>query len=190
MADTTAITITAIVTTGIVSGVLGPWVAARLEGQRDERRFRHERVMHDAAEVRAMIDETAEKLDAVVGEFDKVARWRNVENLSLVNDKGVQVLDRLQSVVVELERTLPRLIRRVGEGSSLTTIARQIVDVAHELELDLAGVANTMDVNWGAAPSGYFVELDELFQKVEALKTELRPRFDAAAHGEAGAVTE
>jgi hypothetical protein len=190
VADTTAITITAIVTTGVASGVIGPAVAARLEGRRDERRFRHERVLQDSAEVRRMIDGTADRLDAVITAFDKASV--KTSNLSLIEKRGTDLLDELESSVVGLERALSRLIVRVGSDSPLADTCREVIDAAREVEFDLMGVSNTMDLamfNDAPPPPSLSEEMDKVFRGVVKLKA-LRPHFDAAAHEVAGAIVE
>lgn len=61
MADTTAITITAVV----VAGVVGPAITAMATGRGQKRLFRHERQLRDREDLRAQIDHLAGELNAM-----------------------------------------------------------------------------------------------------------------------------
>jgi hypothetical protein len=58
VADATAISITAI----IAAAVIGPAISAWSERRRDEGRFIHERQLGDAGNLRALLDEGADRL--------------------------------------------------------------------------------------------------------------------------------
>jgi len=184
VADTTAITITAIVTTGIASGVIGPAVAASLETRRDGRRFRHERALQDTAEVRTMVDNTGDHLDAVVAAFARMASFEHASRLSLVDARGVKLLDQLEEAIDTMSRSLSRLIVRVGPQSPLAEICRDVIAVAHDIEFELMGVGNSVDLDKDFGE--ILQELGPIEEKVTKLKL-LRPRYDAAAFATVGA---
>lgn len=187
MADTTAITITAIVTTGVASGVIGPAVAARLESRRDERRFRHERGLQDTAEVRVMVDITGDQLDAAVAAFERVTSYEHAPHLSLIDARGIELLDQLEEAIDTLSRSLSRLAVRVGHQSPLTEICRDVISVAHDIKFELMGIGNSVDLK--KDQSEIFQELRPVEEKVSKLKL-LRPQYDAAAFGAVGAELE
>jgi hypothetical protein len=178
LADTTAITITAIVTTGVASGVIGPAVAARLETRRDERRFRHERTLQDTAEVRAMVDSTGDQLDAVVATFARVISYEHAPHLSLIDAKGIELLDQLEEAIDTLGRSLSRLIVRVGPQSPLAEICRDVIAVAQDIKFELMGIGNSVDLK--KDQSEIFRELQPVEEEMSKLKL-LRPQYDAVA---------
>jgi len=63
--DTTRVAIVGIAATAL-TGIGGPYVSGLLEGKREERRYRHERLLRDFDELRELLDSCAEAINAYI----------------------------------------------------------------------------------------------------------------------------
>src|SRR4051812_42516010 len=125
----TAIAITAVV----VSGVLGPSMVALFQWRQDLRRFHHDRRLQDTVELRKWIDQTADALDDVVSTFETVTQGRRFVQESTRHWEGNEypiykaLTDDLEESISRLERSLSRLITRLGEPNPLALVSREMV---------------------------------------------------------------
>ena len=199
MVDPTAIAITAIYVSGataiaitaiVVSGVLGPTTVALFQWRQDKRRFHHERRLQDTIELRQWIDKTADALDDVVTTFESVTHGRRFVQESTRHWEGNEypvykaLTGDLEDSIGTLERSLSRLITRLGEPNRLALVSREMVSAGQEVQDHLAEMAGYYNV---ASPMGMKSAYDKLGDLVTSLKN-LRPKYDLAAHEIAGAI--
>ena len=82
-----------------------------------------------------------------------------------------------------MERSLSRLIVRVGPQGPLAEICRDVIAVAQDIKFELMGIGNSVDLKKDR--SEIFRELQPVEEEMSKLKL-LRPQYDAVAFETAG----
>ncbi|HWI97081.1 MAG TPA: hypothetical protein VNS60_13540 [Solirubrobacterales bacterium] len=195
MVDSTAISIAAIATTGLATGVAGPLIVSRATSRGQMRKFRHERAIRDVAELRQLLDETSEAFNFMLRRFAGLD--------ALINKVGVgkaseEALDELSDRIDQFEATASRLAMRLGPDGELTAICRRLIASVEEVQSDLYEA----DLLRRRLDEDRLTDEERKQTTVEEMKTvfnavekagnlrQLQPAFVAAAYDVAGAATQ
>lgn len=195
MADSTAISIAAIATTGLATGVAGPLIVSRATTRGQARKFRHERAVQDVVEVRQLLDETSEAFNLLL------RRFAGLE--ALINKVGVgtaseEALDELSDRMDQFEATTSRLAMRTGPDSDLAGICRTLISSVEEIQGDLyeaSYLRRRLDSDQLCDEDRQKISEEEWMTIFNAVGKagnlrQLQPAFVAAAYEVAGAVIQ
>ena len=195
MPDATAISIVAIATTGLATGVAGPLIVSRATSRGQMRKFRHEWAIRDIAEIRQLLDETSEAFNLMLRRF---AGLDALINKVGVGEASEEALDELSDRLDQFEATASRLAMRTGPGGELTATCRRLISSVEEIQSDLYEahlLRRRLDGDRLTDEDRKEITAEEIMTVINAVEKagnlrQLHPAFVAAAYDVAGAVTQ
>ena len=187
VADSTAVAITSVVVGGAVA-ISAPIIAGQLEARREARRLATERRLKDIDELRALLDESAERLheldnaahafsDAIIDALEAAAQPGRARKPAL------EAHDAFWKVRWSAAPLESRLAIRLGPESAVTNLYEETIVAAEAMVREIAdfGWLNSQHDTYESFPKKY-----ESYKKRAATFKALFKRFLDAAKERAG----